>query len=465
MKYPWKRFWCPRGAAISLADRGYLVDPRTDYGKAYNPDLVMLEEIQEIPCVILLGEPGLGKSQALVEAFEAGRGSSPVVLKDLRAYDTDNYLVKDIFRDSTLRDWLEGEGELQLLLDSLDEGLLHIRPIANLLSNELGKLPKHRVQSLKLRIACRTFDWPVSLERALRKLWGDQAVGVYELAPLLREDVVAAAKAEGICSDSFLAQIESTAAESLALKPVTLRLLLNVFGKSDQLAGNPTELYERGCRLLCEETNESRLDSGFKGSLSPEQRLLVAARIAAATIIGNHYAIWTAPDIGDVPDSDVTVRELTGRDALLDQDDSVDGKAIRETLSTGLFSSRGSGRMGWAHQSYGEFLGALYLCRSQMSTAQVLSLICHPGDPENRIVPQLADLAAWASSLDPDIFRELTSIEPQVLLRSNVTATDPSVTAELVENLLRFHREGRLTDGSLPALVGLTGFGLRRQLQ
>ena len=34
---------------------------------------------------------------------------------------------------------------------------------------------------------------------------------------------------------------------------------------------------------------------------------------------------------------------------------------VREVLDTGLFSSRGEHRMGWAHQGYGEFLAALYL--------------------------------------------------------------------------------------------------------
>ena len=34
---------------------------------------------------------------------------------------------------------------------------------------------------------------------------------------------------------------------------------------------------------------------------------------------------------------------------------------VREVLDTGLFSARGERRMGWAHQTYEEFLGANYL--------------------------------------------------------------------------------------------------------
>jgi predicted NACHT family NTPase len=63
--YKWKRFWCPRSGNINLTDGGYLYDPDAEWGKADNPDLVSLEAIAEIPCLVLLGEPGIGKSQEL----------------------------------------------------------------------------------------------------------------------------------------------------------------------------------------------------------------------------------------------------------------------------------------------------------------------------------------------------------------------------------------------------------------
>ncbi len=63
--YGWKRFWCPRSGSINLADGGYLPDPDEERGKAYNPDLVTFETISYLPCLALLGEPGIGKTQAL----------------------------------------------------------------------------------------------------------------------------------------------------------------------------------------------------------------------------------------------------------------------------------------------------------------------------------------------------------------------------------------------------------------
>jgi hypothetical protein len=59
--YHWKRFWCPRSSSYSLEDGGYLIDPDTAWD-GYKSNLVTLEDIAAVPCLILLGEPGIGKS-------------------------------------------------------------------------------------------------------------------------------------------------------------------------------------------------------------------------------------------------------------------------------------------------------------------------------------------------------------------------------------------------------------------
>lgn len=110
---------------------------------------------------------------------------------------------------------------------------------------------------------------------------------------------------------------------------------------------------------------------------------MVAARIAAITVFANRYAVWTAVDQGDVPTEDVTIRELNGgREQVQGNEFEVGEDAIKEALGTGLFSSRGLNRLGWAHQTYAEFLAVHYLVQHQMTLAQMMNLIVHPGDPE-----------------------------------------------------------------------------------
>src|SRR5262249_45899591 len=186
----------------------------------------------------------------------------------------------------------------------------------------------------------------------LRQLWREQALGVYELVPLRRGDVVEAAKANGIDPHAFLAEIHRAEAIPLAIKPVTLDFLLRTYQLHGSFPKTQAELYLEGCRLLCEETNEDRRAAQLTGDLSADQRLAAAARIAAVSIFTNRYAIWTAIDRGDVPEEDVVLRELSsGREQALGNEFEINEGAVREALSTGLFSSRGLSRLGWVHQT------------------------------------------------------------------------------------------------------------------
>lgn len=97
--YKWKRFWCPRSGHINLADGGYLCNPDEEWGRAYNPDLVSLEAIAEIPCLVLLGEPGIGKSQELENLKALTENNSSQVLElNLRSCTS---LKEDLFKDET----------------------------------------------------------------------------------------------------------------------------------------------------------------------------------------------------------------------------------------------------------------------------------------------------------------------------------------------------------------------------
>jgi predicted NACHT family NTPase len=108
---------------------------------------------------------------------------------------------------------------------------------------------------------------------------------------------------------------------------------------------------------------------------------------------------------------------------------------------TGLFTSGGQHRLRWRHQTYAEFLAALYLCERKMPLSQKLDLILHHGDPEKKVVPQLHEASAWLAGMDQDVFRLIMESEPEVLLRSDVARVDAKDRERLVETLLRLHDE------------------------
>ncbi len=458
----WKRFWYPRGKTINRDYGGYLPDPETEYGRFSNPDVVPFESIASMPCLVLLGEPGIGKSTATRHAVEEVTKEACLWFP-LGDYDSDSGLCNAVFGNETFQTWLNGTHRLYLFLDSLDEGLLSIKILVRILKRELGKCPCDR---LLFRITCRTADWSNSLEEKLKQFWGESNVGVYELAPLRRVDVIEAAKNNKLDPNAFLQEIHNREAVPLAIKPITLKFLIETYRQNGQLPPTQKKLYLEGCRLLCKEINPDRCDAGFIGSLTPGEKLIVTARIAAVTVFGNRAGIWLGEDYQS-SDKDVTVQELSGGKEKADGDEFAVGRdEIKEALGTGLFSF-GTHRIGWTHQTYAEFLAAWYLVQHQMSLIQMMSLITHPNDPDRKLVHQLHETAAWLAGMVPDVFREIMKADPDVLLRSDVATTDVKDREALVKNLLKLYDEEKLlhTFGNYGYYQKLNYPGLVEQLR
>jgi hypothetical protein len=166
--FDWKRFWVPRDGSINLSDHGFLSDPEGEWSKYLNPELVAFDQLDELPCVVLLGEPGIGKSWALQQESSRVQASmmagARLVSVDLRSFGTENRLMASLFESEMFEGWRKGDWLLHLYLDSLDECLLRIDNVATLLADEL---PRQPIDRLRLRIACRTAPWPTVLEKAL----------------------------------------------------------------------------------------------------------------------------------------------------------------------------------------------------------------------------------------------------------------------------------------------------------
>ena len=447
--YNWKRFWCPRSGSINLSDGGYLYDPESKFGHIYNPDVVPFESIARVRCLVLLGEPGIGKTYTMraeeeVIDIRVEEGGGKTLWMDLRAYGSEDRLIHDLFESRTFVAWANDNYQLHLFLDSFDECLLRINTLSELLIEELGRYPTER---LYLRIACRIAEWPGSLEAELKRLWDENAFGVYKLAYLRKVDIIEAARVNGLNSEAFLNEIAQKEVVPLAIKPVTLDFFIRTYSQQGRLPSTQAELYFQGCRLFCEETSDSRRDARLTGDFTSEQRMAVASRIAAAIVFANKYAVWTNLDRGDVPDEDITVQKLCGgNEGSGSEQFQVGATAIRETLATGLSSSRGPNRMNWAHQTYAEFLAARYLVQHEMTLTQMMSLIVQTGDSEEKIVPQLHETAAWLAGMVPNVFQEIMRVDPKVLLRSAITTAHVKDRATLVEALLKSFDEGKLLD-------------------
>lgn len=191
-RYDWPRFLVARDGAVILDEQDYLVDPTTEYGALANPHAKAFTDLPDFPILILLGEPGIGKSTLLGEAalmaeHDAGRAIS----FSLGDYGSEDRLIREL-ENIPLVEVARERRPVVLLIDSLDEGLLSIPQLARVLGRSLAAFAP--VPSLRICLTCRSAVWPSTLEGRLKELWGKDSVGIYELAPLRRVDVEAALK-------------------------------------------------------------------------------------------------------------------------------------------------------------------------------------------------------------------------------------------------------------------------------
>src|SRR5690242_18042903 len=109
-KYNWLRFWRPREATVRLTQQGMLQDPEQTYGHILNPDALTLDALKDTPCLVLLGDPGSGKSYELdqqVERCKEPEGDRRVLHFQLRDFQTDLKLCQDIFdNNSEFQEWI-----------------------------------------------------------------------------------------------------------------------------------------------------------------------------------------------------------------------------------------------------------------------------------------------------------------------------------------------------------------------
>ena len=430
-KYPWRRLWYPRGKGASSSMPSAML---SSWFTRNWLDGLSLQKIDQHQCLIMLGEPGIGKSTVVEELVEKTKertsdNADEVLFVNLKSVGSEQRFERKLFESQEFQSWKVGSHNLYLFFDSLDECLLRVDTVSQLFLEDIQGYP---IDRLFLRIACRTADWPNSLETGLNQLWNDNdKLGIFELAPLHREDIVAAASHNGIAHESFFTEINRASAMPFAMKPITLRFLLNIYKRDQSLPHSQQEIYEEGCLILCVEEVEERQRYN---NLSSDERIKLASRIAYLTIFGNRFAIWNASDTGDMAEEDISIDELCT--------DDITTAHVREVLNTGLFTSRGPRRFGWAHQIYAEFLAAHYATQN-LSTEQIIALVTAP---DGRLAPQLNETAAWLASMNIDLFRRFMRHDPHILLQSDVTDVSDGDKEILVETFLKLFEADELLD-------------------
>jgi hypothetical protein len=442
---PWKRFWCRFGGPIHVGDQvqGFLTDPEGEYTKLYNPELFTLDQLATESCLILCGDPGIGKSTVIQQHKDAlksslgERGNS--ILIDFRDVPSESAFTRWTFDSTDWQRWRASTDKLLLVVDGVDEGLVKIPGFVSFLTASLRNEPLDR---LKLILACRSAEWPVNEGPQLISLFGNfEKPPIYELCPLRQCDAELAAEKNGLKPHDFIQSVCQQKVVGMAALPTTLFFLLDEFRERGGFGGTHRQLFERGCERMSREIDARRAEAlrqlrKTERVSSPQEIYEAASRLAALLFVCGKSAIHT----GQLEDADAAsdLHISQAADSTLTED------VMRDAIASALFTSRGPSRFGFSHQTFAECVASQFL--SRLPLAQIRSALCARDSQQEHVIPQLAETAAWVAGAQEDFFDHLCQIEPEVLLRSDVSKVQDPCKATLVTAVLEKARRAELFD-------------------
>lgn len=168
-----------------------------------------ITDIAATSSLAVLGEPGIGKSHAILDLTS---GDSTVVDVGLDTVTDVHDLHDRLARVDAAVDQGVSADRVTLVLDSIDECPIPPKVLLHHLEATLRRHPTPRVV-----LGCRTADWPESLGTRLQALL--PSLEVYELLPLGRADIAELAGTRGVDGDLFLSAVVDAAAVPLAALP------------------------------------------------------------------------------------------------------------------------------------------------------------------------------------------------------------------------------------------------------
>lgn len=445
-RLPWTRFWVPSAGRIS-ADRdrrGFLDDPADDFGRAANPDVKELRELLPQPCLVLSGQPGIGKTTE-VESLRQNPSDWLEQDETLIAFSGRIITSEEMLRRETVESprWkhaIASGGRIRLLIDAVDEALKRLVVLVPVLTHWLKDEPRDRVRVI---LVCRVAEWHLADGQALAALWNvDAASVVYELCPLRWKDAELAAEESHVNIEAFWRELVRHQVKGLAARPITLRLLLQEMQAGGKLPGSHQELFSRAIARLCEEDPE-RMRYVSQPRHNPQHLARVAARIAALMMVGGRNVIVRGEQ--QTAEGELSIEEIAaGRESTVGDTFEVTRELVQATLDTALFSFRGPDRYGFDHQTFAEHLAADYL--RDCTPLQLRRLVCVSFDRQERVAPQLVEVAARIALTNEAWCDHLIATEPELLLRADASSLVERKERAVESLLARAAREEAFDD-------------------
>lgn len=380
------------------------------------------------PNLILLGDPGAGKTHT----FQAAAEKENVQCRSVRTFLT--------FAES------RSFGE-PVYLDGLDEFRSREQG-NNLIIGLINLLEKQGRPSI--RLSCRGADWLGESDLSLFKDFFDkEPYVVLNLEPLADEEITSILQTKNISAPQrFIAEVQSRNLQDLLKNPQTLIMLAKIVLK-DRWPDTRKDLYEKFCQLLLTEHNKEHQKTKGK-RYSPEDLFESAGEVAACLLISNIPGI----SLLEYPDSS----EFPSYTTLGSPQKDIIQSCLRRRLFT--FIDPANEAVSYIHRTIVEFLGACWLAqkiKAGHSILRIQSLIGIEGHP----APELRGLHAWLPVLHPKDAEFFIRHDPYGVLKyGDAASLSPFHRKFLLSELVSlskldpWFRAGNWTDESLGSLSG-----------
>lgn len=434
--YNWKRYWCPIDKTYNVDPKGFLMDPETKLGNYQNPDIVSFDEINDNHCLVLLGEPGIGKSYTIENERQRlkEKGEKTLLVNLLHVRSRED-LRQDLFNSWEFKEWKENNHRLHIFIDGFDECSLPSKTVIREIVNGLKRIDR---DNIFLRIVSRKSFWENTSEYLLSSLWNNKdSCKVFELTPLRYKDIENTIIEEGYKdSSSFFHELQKSKVEPFASRPLTFILLLDLFKTHKKLPNTQLELYKEGCIELCRQKNKKTQEENPE----PQEMLALAGRLAYITIFCDYgtinYEQSKGQNKGILRIEDLIV-EKNVTEKTFGTETAVNESNLKRTLNSGLFNIVSKNQWTWVHRSFAEFLAAQYIIQHKLSTSQINSLIFIETEFGRKVVPQLREVASWITVTKEDIFNEIINDDTLVLLQSSAISDNISHQSKLIDKLFK----------------------------
>jgi hypothetical protein len=394
-----------------------------------------ISDLRSLPFVVLLGEPGIGKSTVLGQ--EAALENAPV------------FKVRELINGS------QPIAGTTLFLDALDEYRTDGQPSDKAYSLAAAMAS---VGASRWRLSCRSEDWRKGADIApIQRTTSGAPVVVAQLLPLDHTEAVAVLSALGEPDpEGFLEKAETFGASGFTESPLSLKLLHTAVSGGGAWPQTRFDLFSSAITKLAYERNE---EHKWTERHSLESIIATASEACLLLLASGAKAIWRSND--EPPMSGDARAHLTNHE--LPQDRTL----LRDTLDTALFRGEGEA-FEPMHRTIAEYLASQALAqavtgtggRSALPLSRAIALITgNDGAPPTELRGLYAWFAAHLARLGDEAgaSRLIEGDAATVLAYGDAAVFSTPERRAILANLDRNDPYFRASEVGITAVGGLSG--------